>query len=746
MSKYLVVIESPGKIQKIKKYLGDDYDVVASKGHVMDLPPKSLGVDVKSSFKPTYEAIVGKTQVIADIIKRAKAVDMVYFMTDPDREGSGIAATIARELPKSVKYLRATTTSITKDAVQGAIAKAGPIDLNLVSAFEARRVTDRLVGYQVSPVMWRKGISGASAGRVQSVALRYVVEREREIRGFEPDEYWEIDAITSMGFKARMWGVDGKAKTLTDEKTSSGVKKLMEAGPKVLKISSIEKKTRKRSAEPPFTTSTLQQAGNNVLGWGVDKTMQVAQKLFESGAITYHRTDSVHVEPEKVTALRDQIKTSSGKDYLPSKPNEYKSGKSSQEAHEAIRPTGDDAPALDADGQRLLDLITRRFIASQMKDAEFEQIKVDLEFVGTKVKINFRVNGSRQLFDGFLSVYGTATEDMVLPDLVVGQDVPYTKVGIAQKFTQPPPRYSDAALVKQMEKDGVGRPATYASIIKTLLTRKFVEKDKRSFSATELGEVVYDYLMKFFPDLVNPEFTAKMEESLDDVAEGKATYESALTAFYTPFAKTLTAAKKGDIKDLIRTTHLCPTCQTGYLLKRRGKDGDVFYACEGYPDCKTIATLEDGKAVAYEKPILEVSTEHKCPECAGPVVKRKGKYGEFFGCKNYPECKGIVKEGGEKKKGEPSGIKCQECGKDLLKRKGKFGEFLGCSGYPDCKTIMGIPLGKCPQDGGYVVEKYSKKKKQSFYACANYPKCEYATSNLKDFEALPTKPGFIETV
>ena len=383
----LVIIESPNKIAKLKKILGSGYVIMATKGHVMDLPPKELGVDVKKGFEPTYTAIVGKGNTIKEIVAAAKDHAIIYLATDPDREGEAIAAHVAAELPKKGKTVyRARFHSITKAAVDAAIAAKDHIDTNLYDAQQARRVTDRLVGYQVSPVMWRKGISGASAGRVQSVALRYVVEREREIRSFVPDEYWEIDAVTTLGFKARMWGVDGKAKTLTDEKASSGVKKLMEAGPKVMVVTAVDKKTRKRSADPPFTTSTLQQAGNNVLGWGVDKTMMVAQKLFEAGAITYHRTDSVHVEPEKVTALRDQIKTSSGKDYLPSKPNEFKSGKSSQEAHEAIRPTGDDAPALDPDGQRLLDLITRRYIASQMKDAEFEQIKVDLEFVGTKIK------------------------------------------------------------------------------------------------------------------------------------------------------------------------------------------------------------------------------------------------------------------------------------------------------------------------------------------------------------------------
>jgi DNA topoisomerase-1 len=750
----LVVIESPNKIAKLKKILGGGFTIMATKGHVMDLPPKSLGVDVKNDFAPEYETISGKGSTLKEIAAEAKNHDTIYLATDPDREGEAIAAHVASELPKRGKIIRRVRFhAITKPAVDAAIANAGQIDTNLYDAQQARRVTDRLVGYQVSPVMWRKGIKGASAGRVQSVALKYVVEREREIRAFVPEEYWDIDAVTTLGFKARLWGVDGKNRTIKDEKTSSAIKRSMEgAADKHLRVASVEYKRRERRPDAPFTTSSLQQAANNVLGWGVDKTMTVAQHLFEKGVITYHRTDSVHIEPEKIASLREQILGEHGADYLPSKPNEYKSGKSSQEAHEAIRPTGDEASSLDGDETRLLDLIAGRFMASQMKSAEFEQASVEFEYLAGKTVLNFRANGSRLLFDGFLKVYGSATEDLVLPELAEGQRVPYTIIETVQKFTQPPSRYSDAALVKQMEKDGVGRPATYASIIKTLLNRNFVVKDKRTFAATEFGEIVYDYLTRFFPELVNPEFTAKMEESLDSVAEGKTSYVCALRDFYDPFAKTLAEAKKGDIKELLRTEHMCPGCGEGYLLKRRGQDGkSVFFACERHPQCKTIAAQNEdgslkldaaGRAMAREKKAdAPVEEGPECPKCGSKTVKRSGRFGDFYGCTAWKEtkCNGIVNI--DKRTGEVArpevyrGVLCSKCSRPVLKKTGKFGDYLVCSDA-DCKTTMGIPVGICPNDGGFVTEKYSKKKKKKFFSCLNWPRCEFATDHQKDFHPL----------
>ncbi len=377
-----------------------------------------------------------------------------------------------------------------------------------------------------------------------------------------------------------------------------------------------------------------------------------------------------------------------------------------------------------------------------MADALFEQVKVELEYKGAKTTLNFRANGSRQLFDGFLKVYGSSTDDVVLPELQEEQVVPITSMDALQKFTQPPPKLSDAALVKQMEKDGVGRPATYASTIKTLLTRGYIEKDKRMFKSTLLGGVVYDYLVMFFPELVSPEFTAKMEDSLDDVAEGRVSYITALNTFYTPFNATLLKAKKGDAKSLLRTEHRCPTCKDGYLLRYVRKDG-TFLGCEKYPTCKTLATLVDGKPVvkAPKEPDV-ISEEYRCPECGGPTVKRNGKYGEFYGCAAWSKtkCKGAVKvpkEGEEpKSRGEKTDIRCLKCNKHMLKIAGKYGDFLGCSGYPECSSIQGIPVGICPKDDGHVVEKYNKKKKTSFYACANYPKCEFATSEVADFKPL----------
>jgi len=745
----LVIIESPNKISKLKKILGRGYKIMATKGHIMDLPPKKLGVDVKNQFAPEYVVSRGSGSTIKSIVAEAKKHDDIYLATDPDREGEAIAAHIASRLPKRGKTLhRVRFHAITKRAVDEAMADPGTLNTDLYDAQQARRVTDRLVGYQVSPVMWRKGIKGASAGRVQSVALRYVATREREIQEFDPKEYWDIDAVTDQGFKTRMWGVDGKSKTIRQEKHALGIRQLtMSSGQ--LRVTKVSKKNRTRKPDPPFTTSTLQQAANNILSWDVDKTMSVAQKIFEKGVITYHRTDSVAVDKEYVEANRENILSEHGKDHLASKVNSWKGGKASQEAHEAIRPTGEDGD-LTSDEGRLFDLIRRRFIASQMADARFEQVAVELESVGTKLPVNYKVNGSRLLFEGFLKVYGSATADVILPELEEGQIIGVTEVETAQKFTTPPPRYSGASLVKRMESDGVGRPATYASIIKTLEKRTYITKQGKTFQATDLGILVNDYLGMFFPELVDPAFTAQMESRLDEVAQGNISYADALQGFYTPFSEVLDKAKKGDAKALFRTEHMCPECGE-YILKRPAKEGGYWYSCGGYPKCKATFRSEDSELLFEDgKPIVRevVSDEPdedapKCPKCGAPTVKRKGRYGEFYGCTTWKKtkCKGIINI--DKNTGKPKEqeiyplVSCPKCGDHMEKLDGRYGLYLRCVKHPECKTNMGIPLGVCPDCGGWIVERYSKKKKKHFYACNSYPDCEFACDDSEDFDPLP---------
>ena len=750
----LVIIESPNKIRKLSKILGSSYTIKATKGHVMDLPGKKLGVDIKSGFTPTYEVSRGAGKIIKEITEAAKKHDVIYLATDPDREGEAIAAHILTKLPKRGKTIhRVRFHAITKKAVEDAIASPGTLDTNLYDAQQARRVTDRLVGYQVSPIMWRKGIKGASAGRVQSVALRYVVDREREIEAFDSEEYWEIDADTDLGFKARMWGISGKKKTIRQGVHAAGIKKSILDSGRQLKVVSVKRKNRTRKPDAPFITSTLQQAANNILGWSVDKTMKIAQDIFSKGIITYHRTDSTVIDKEYMAANREHIAESHTKGFLAASENSWKSKKASQEAHEAIRPTGEDAGGLKEDEHKLFDLIRRRFIASQMANAQFEQLSVELESVDTKLPVNFRVNGSKRLFEGFLKVYGSTSEDVILPDLKEGQVIGVNDLLTAQKFTQPPGRYSDASLVKKMESDGVGRPATYAAILGTLRKREFVVKEGRSFKATDLGKLVYDYMQKFFPQLVDPTFTAQMETRLDEVAAGITAYADNLQQFYEPFEGWLSEAKKGDIKDLLRTEYPCPVCDGGFFLKRPDKEGGNWYSCENYPDCKTVAKLgdegipqlgADGKIRIKEDPKEEdIEKGPDCPRCGAYTVKRKGRYGDFYGCSAWrkTKCKGIInidKNTGEAKKREIYvGVTCKNCGDHMEKLDGRYGVYLRCVQHPDCKTNMPIPLGLCPDDKGYVVERYSKKKKSKFYACMNYPDCEFACDSMNDFDPLP---------
>lgn len=754
----LLIIESPNKIKKLTKILGSGYKVMATKGHVMDLPSKKTGVATRNkTFAPTYEVLNGKGATIKKIVDEAKKHDVIYIATDPDREGEAIGFHIASQLPKRGKQvLRVRFNAITKPAVQAALAAPTELDQALFDAQQARRVTDRLVGYRVSPIMWRKGVSGASAGRVQSVALKYVVDREREIEAFDPEEYWHIDADLEAGFKPRMWGLSGKATTVREGRQARGIARLlMGNSPRALRVDNIKTSTRTRNPYPPFTTSTLQQAANNMLGWSVDKTMTTAQKVFEKGVITYHRTDSVSVDPEVMKQLREDIQRQHGGTHLSSTQNSYKSKKASQEAHECIRPTGEDHGELTGDEYKLFDLIRSRYMASQMAPARFEQMKVELVSIDTKAPLNFRITGSKMLFDGFLKVYGARTNDVILPDLSQGDVLPFRDILLEQKFTQPPGRYSDASLVKKMEADGVGRPATYASIIKVLLKRGFVVKQGRSFHATDLGKLVYDYLAMFFPKVVDPVFTADMEDKLDDIASGRRVYAATLSEWYEPFKKELKAASEGDAKALFRTKHKCPQCDEGHFLRRPSKGGGWWYGCDGWPECKTIALQDDNGNLVVEGGVVQVKEKKpepeqpvdlesipQCPKCTSDMRLVGGKFGKFWGCTQWKKgCKGTMDyedpDAEAPQREYHKSVRCPECQSRMYKTKGRFGEYLKCD-ITSCKGTHSIPIGVCPTCGDWAIKRYSKKKKKSFYCCAKWSaKCDFVTSTLKEIKPLP---------
>ena len=752
----LVLIESPNKIKKLSKILGSKFKVMATKGHIIDLPSDKVGVNTRNkTFDPNYVTIQGKGKIIAGIVKESAKHTLIYLATDPDREGEAIAAHIASKIPKKGKtFHRVLFSAITKPVVLKAMANPGKLNIALFDAQQARRVTDRLVGYRVSPIMWHKGLVGASAGRVQSVVLRYVVEREREIEAFVPEEYWDIDAHTNPDLKIRMYGLSGEAHTVRDGVESDDIATRVLEG-NVLVVTKVKKSVTTRKPSPPFTTSTLQQAASNVFGWGVTKTMMVAQKCFEAGSITYHRTDSTSIDKEQLESLREHLKQSQGEDFTSKTKNTFKNKKGSQEAHEAIRPTGEGAESLTPEQKRLHTLIRNRYLASQMADAKYDKMTVELRSKGTSPVVNFRIVGSKVTFEGFLKVYGTKTKEVTLPNMSVGDEIPINKMSRVQKFTQPPGRYSDASLVKKMETDGVGRPATFASMIGILLKREFATKEGRSFHATKLGEMVYDYMEKFFPKLVDPKFTAEMENQLDLVANGELTYVKVLDTWYDPFKGDLKTARAGDAKFLFRTKDPCPVCSVGFMLKRPDKNGGWWYACDQHPECKTIALvtnsgemLRDGGViqikVAKPDPVVgEGEVIPNCPKCDVLMRLQEGKYGKFWGCTEYKKtrCKGKMNWVDPEAPPEVievfPGLPCSVCSGDMQKKTGRFGEYLACA--TGCKGNHPVPVGSCPTCGNFAVQRYSKKKKKAFYCCWDWSeRCDFVTSRFDDLKPLPT--------
>ena len=703
----LVIVESPAKARTINRYLGKDYVVKASMGHVRDLPKSSMGVDIEKDFKPTYRVMPGRNKTLSELRKAAAKADEVFLATDLDREGEAIAWHLAQALKlKKAQTRRVIFNEITRNAIRRAFEEPLEIDENKVNAQQARRILDRIVGYQLSPLLWKKLRRGLSAGRVQSVAVRLIVDREREIEAFKPEEYWEIDADFAptkrhphepRKFTAKLARVDGEKASIPNE---AEAKALVEGITKAdIKVAQVEEKERLLRPYPPFTTSTLQQQASIRLRFSAKKTMMLAQQLYEGvelgdegavGLITYMRTDSQRVSNQALAECRDHIGQHFAADYLPEKAQVYRSGKNAQGAHEAIRPTAAAYTPervkqfLTRDQFRLYDLIWTRFVASQMTPGRLAVTDVQIE----AGRAMFAAQGRRLVFDGHLKVSGyDAKSDTALPTLAVGDPLKMLRVEPSQHFTKPPPRYTEATLVKTLEKLGIGRPSTYAPILSTIRQRHYVELAKRQFSATELGKMVTDKLVEHFADIMDVGFTSNMEERLDRVEEGEADWLQALRAFYKPFAADMKKAEKNMKRpEPEQTEHKCKECGKP-MVKRWSKRGS-FLGCSGYPECKFTMSL-DSEGNPSERPAPE-ETDEKCEKCGAPMVIRTGRHGRFLACSAFPKCKNTRSL--EKTPDVPEDMKkCEECGGEMIVRRGRRGPFLGCSNYPKCRNTKPLP-------------------------------------------------------
>ncbi len=647
----LVIVESPTKARTLSRFLGNGYAIEASMGHLRDLPKSKLGVDLENDFEPIYELSEGKSKLIAKLKKEAKEADKIFLATDPDREGEAISWHIKTMLhdngqKKSLKiaedkFARVTFHEITKTAIEAAVNNPTQLNLALVDAQQARRVVDRLVGYTLSPVLWKKVRRGLSAGRVQSVALRLMVEREKEIAAFKPVEYWEVKVHLKKTVDDRSKIVDLWVELVDQELGSAKVVEPLVADLKkaTYMVVKVEKKEKVRRPYPPYITSTLQQASANVLGYTAKDTMRLAQELYEKGLITYHRTDSLNLAAEAVNGARDYIKTQYGEKYLPPTANFYKTNsKNAQEAHEAIRPTDARTNALSETENgftskhvRLYRLIWQRFIACQMMPAIYDATMITVMADKT---YKLRASGSVVKFDGWRILYNTQTqttdkEEIILPELTEGEQLKYEDLTSEQKFTQPPARYNDASLVKELEKRGIGRPSTYASIISTVVARGYVERVEKRLIPSAVGQTVTDFLGEHFPDILDYEFTAEMEEDLDRIARGEKEWRKIMKAFYTPFAKQVKKVEETAKRAAVpveETGEMCPECKEGKLVIRSGRFGK-FLSCGRFPECKYTASYTK-KLEGFE-----------CPKCKGEVVMKRTKRGRsFWGCANYPKC------------------------------------------------------------------------------------------------------------
>ena len=762
VAKFLVVVESPTKVKALKKYLGKDYEVLASKGHVKDLPASSLGVDVDKGFEPQYVTIPGKEKILKDITSAAQLADTVYLAPDPDREGEAIAWHIASELKKPKdKIRRVLIHEITKKGVQDALASPLDLDLKKFESQQARRILDRLVGYQISPILWKKVKRGLSAGRVQSVAVRLICEREQEVRKFNPEEYWSIesklDADSPPQIVARLAAVDGrkigKDFEIRNGEDAEAIKKRLKSAPVVVK--SVQRKERKRNPVPPFTTSKLQQEAFRKVGFNVKRTMSVAQSLYEGveiggdgpvGLITYMRTDSTRVSDEALTNVREHISKRYGPEFLPDSPIIYKTKKSAQDAHEAIRPTMLEYPPetlvshLSKEQLGLYRLIWNRFVASQMKPAIFDQMSV--EFSADAEKLLLRASGSRILFKGFLEVYeegrdetakrkdavdsGEDEEEMaqggILPPLQEGKPIKLLDVVTEQHFTQPPPRFNESSMVKELDEQAIGRPSTYATILSTIVDRGYVRKiDNRTYEPTILGEKVNELLVEAFPDIVSVQFTAGMEDGLDKVEEGGVEWRRLLADFYEKFSAKLKTAETGmrNVKGQSEPTDIkCNRCETGIMHIKWSSRGE-FLGCSAYPKCRgtsEFTRLSDGKIQLIQPKV----TGDKCSKCGKDMIAKTGRFGDYIACIDYPTCPTV--------KSPPPEVDCpqESCSGGLVGRKTRIGKmFWGCTNYPSCSyAVWDKPVAvKCEGCSFPIMTLKSTKRDGNRYVC---PSCKNA--------------------
>ena len=725
----LVIVESPSKASTIKGYLGSNYKVVASVGHVRDLPKSTLGVDIENHFQAHYINIRGKGDLIKEIRKEAKAAGKVFLATDPDREGEAISWHLANALGIPVEQVqRVTFNEITKSVVKASIKQPRPLDMNLVNAQQTRRILDRIVGYKLSPYLWKTVRSGLSAGRVQSVATKLIVDRENEIRAFVPEEYWTVDAVLlcadGKSVRVRFVGNrEGKVR-LTCEADARRVVDDVTGG--TFSVASGKRATRRKNPPPPFTTSTMQQEASRKLNFQSSRVMRVAQELYEGvnigaelggtqGLITYLRTDSLRVSAEAQTAAAELIRGRYGERYCPETPRVYKARAGAQDAHEAIRPARVEIePAmvrksLTPDQYRLYKLIWERFVASQMESAELETLTVDLECSGWV----FRASGYTVTFPGYMAVYEEAADDgqrnrraddpeeqrdLRIPPLREGERLPCTAVEPGRHFTEPPPRYTEGSFIKLLEEKGIGRPSTFATIVSTITTRGYVKREGKALVPTQLGEVTNDIMLRNFATIVDEHFTARMENDLDGIEEGKESMEDVLSRFWNGFEKQLEQAEK----------------QIG--------------------------------SVSVSLPVEE--TDFVCDKCGSRMIVKNGRFGKFAACPNYPTCKSTrpltdpVKNPAE---AAPTGMKCELCGADMVLRSGRYGSFYACSRYPECKFAkqktkeIGVP---CPKCGGQIVMKNGRNR-AVFYSCENYPKCDFSSWDMPTKEKCPQCGGML---
>ena len=795
MSKSLVIVESPAKAKTIEKYLGKGFEVLASVGHIMDLPKNDIGVElIRRTFAPTLIVTPGKEKVVSQLKRAAANADHIFLAPDPDREGEAIAAHLAIQLGTTAKerkkIQRVTFNEITKKAVQDAFLHARAVDQNLVDAQQTRRVLDRLVGYQISPLLWDKVRRGLSAGRVQTVAVRLIVEREREIGAFLPVENWTLDAVlhpekqSAKSFTARFTGIDGETARVANGKDKDGKeqfissalpdKKSMDAVLAALEkarwsLVSVQATEKQRKPAAPFITSQLQRDAASKLGFNVRRTMGVAQRLYEGvdigaegpvGLITYMRTDSPRIAPEAIAGAREWIAKQLGTKYLPKEANIYKGKKAAQDAHEAIRPTDaartpeSIARFLTDEQLKLYRLIWQRFVASQMMPAIFDVTTAKIAAVSAKTgkTYDFRVSGSVQRFDGFLKVYEAAEEKKdddesanKLPNLDGVKALDLEKLDPEQHFTSPPPRFNEASLVKVLEERGIGRPSTYASIINTIQDREYVTKIAGRFYPTEIGMVVCDLLVKNFPYIFDTQYTAKLEEELDDIEEGTEKWTDLLNGFYDHFEEELKVAGENmeDIKRMeVKTKETCDLCGSPLLLKW-GKFG-TFFACSAYnkKDPMSCTFTKENTAAKPDLNTPEVQEaneqEEYCDNCGRVMVLRRGMFGMFMSCPGYnedPPCKTFRKLSQKQQQKQaapqPTGEDCPQCGKPLVLRQGAYGEFVSCSGYPKCKYVkQNIIEGlKCPKCGVGDLAERKARRGNLFWGCTNYPKCDFTSNN-----------------